>query len=177
MSAPNQRPRFIELPTTQKGTAGERIAARWFIDRGYLPYGPAFTGAHPVDNVLLSPFTGRVTAVEVKTYPRRYASAENGIDAADLTSYTEFAEWYKLPVYIVWIDQYERRAYGALLRDLAPHARPDGDKVYFSLQLMQVIFKLTLQQVSQLPPLPHPNAYARARRFFTDDEGHPAPTT
>lgn len=139
--------KFTELRTTRKGTSGEAIARAYFINKGYKPYAPDFDGPHPIDFLVFNPKKGSLTAIDVKTYPRRYVAAQTGIDTADYNSYKAFEDQHDIKVFIIWVDAFERAIYGAYLSDLGNPVATTTGKVYFGLERVQLLKRLSVNEV------------------------------
>ena len=160
----------MNLATTRKGTTGEAIARDYFIEQGYQPYAPDFEGSHPVDFLIRNPIKRTFTAVEVKTYARRYVAPQNGLHRNDLESYQAFESKEGIKVYLIFVDPFEGAMYGAFLTDLRePDATTKG-RVYFNLERFRLLKRLTAKEQRALPPSPVKSKYKRVVPFFKQVE-------
>ena len=148
---------FSQLHTTRKGDAGEQIVHRYLATKGYKPYCQALDGPYPFDCIAYSEQDTRLVIVEVKTYPRRYAYADTGIDLSDWSKYQSIATSNPLAFCLMFVDKFERAIYGADLRKLKVDRHgtgPTGRKVYFDLSRMELRRWLTADEVSCIPDPP-----------------------
>ena len=145
---------FSALPTTIRGDAGERIVHDYIKSKGYFPYQQALNVPYPLDIVAYSQDDGQLAFAEVKTYPRRYAFADTGIDLADWKTYQSIASIHRHPFALLFVDKFEAALYGADIRRLevsrTSHG-PTGGKVYFNLSQMQLRKRLTATEVASIP--------------------------
>lgn len=162
---------FKSLATTRKGTAGEAIARDYFRKEGHQPYAPDFDGSHPVDFLIRNPIKRTLTAVEVKTYARRYVAPQNGMDLNDYERYQAFEREEGIKVYVIFVDPFEGAMYGAFLADLGePDATTKG-RVYFNLERFRLLKRLTSKEQKSLPPSPVAEKYRRVIPFFSGGMG------
>ncbi len=156
---------FSNLATTRKGTAGERFVADYLRGRGAIPYVPDLDGPHPFDFIVMHPDSKEPFIVEVKTYPRLFSRPETGIDLADFHGYPVTAQRLGWPIYLLFVDVFERAVYGAYIHTLKPTATGHG-KAYFSLNQFKLCTRLTGKQAALLPPIEQPERYKRTLRHF-----------
>ena len=148
--AKKSRTPFRKLPSSKKGTAGEKIVSTWFNSRGYLVYKPSKTrSSHPIDFFAYHFESGSIAAFDVKTYPCRSVYGDQGIDLPDFQTYCRIAE--KMPVSVVFVDSERRSVYSL---EFSPGniaaGRIEGEKVYFDLQLTKVLFTLLWADIEKL---------------------------
>ena len=160
--------KFSERETTRKGKLGEIFAREYFATRPVTIYEPS-AGPHPCDFILYShqgKNAGRFTFVDVKTCPRRYVRAQNGIDLDDWIKYQQLSEANRITFYVLFIDVFERVMYGATVSRLFDLARVERQKVYFPLDAMTEIKRLTDDDLTRLPPMKRPERYANVPHYF-----------
>lgn len=160
------KPEFADLATKKKGDAGEAIALQYFARRGYVAYPVGTDGPHPVDFMVYNPVSGKLIAVEVKTYPRLFSSKETGIDEADYKFYIDFEKQNGIEVWLLFVDAFEERMYGAFLSHLRPGARSAHGKKYFPLARFKRLPRLTPAELATLGPIPHAARYRSVRRVL-----------
>ncbi|TXF91214.1 NERD domain-containing protein [Neolewinella aurantiaca] len=153
---------FQQLPTTQRGDAGEAIADSYFAAQGWHVYSPPIGPAHPIDRVLMTEHG--VFAVDVKTYPRQYSRPCTGIDTGDHEKYLTI-EATGLPVVLFFIDAFEGCIYSGRLSRLKAAAKHHSGKTYYPLQLMTFTRRLTAKELSDLAQ-PQDSRYQLTRPFF-----------
>ena len=166
---------FSALPTTIRGDAGERIVHDYIKSKGYFPYQQALNVPYPLDIVAYSQDAGQLALAEVKTYPRRYAYADTGIDLADWETYLAIAATHRLPFALLFVDKFEEALYGADIRRLEVSKTgkgPTGPKVYFDLSQMHLRKRLAESEVASIPDPPghvfNWTRYKFTRRYFGD---------
>lgn len=160
------KPEFADLATTKQGAAGEAIALNYFARRGYIPYPVGVDGPHPVDFMLYNPETGKLIAVEVKTYPRLFSSEETGIDLADYKFYIDFEKKTGVKVWLLFVDVFEQCMYGAFISYLRPGARSAHGKKYFPLARFKALPRLTPAELETLEPPQNPARYLFVTPYF-----------
>jgi Holliday junction resolvase-like predicted endonuclease len=158
--------KFSELLTTRKGKAGEDVARAYMEKMGRAVYGRDQDSPRPIDFIVVNPVDGRVTLVDVKTYPRLYSAERTGIDAEDWRKYQLLAERSGNLVYLLFVDVFERTIYGAFLNDLSDDLS-DGRKVYFPLSLLRPLHRLTPAEASNLSPVQCETCYLLVDPYFS----------
>lgn len=151
-------------PQDEKAKFGEEIVREWLRARGHMPSEWTVPGYHPLDMFCFTR-ERRIYGIDVKTYARRMAFADTGIN------YDHFLEYWKLQkagldVWLFFVDHVTRSVYGQLLDDLMQHRafpkgcgdkkdypRKEGGKIYFPLEAMVTIFRLSDAQVEILQGL------------------------
>lgn len=158
---------FQQLPTTRKGYAGENIVSGIISASGWRVYNCPADMPHPVDFLAYKAGKGLI-AVDVKTYPRRYCCPDTGLDTRDFEKYQEFERETRIPVHLVWVDEFEAAVYGARLRSLVRQASQDGGKTYFPLECMTVHRFLEPEEVDKIrqPGAIDRGRYAGVEKFF-----------
>lgn len=156
---------FHELPTTRKGTAGERLAIAYLNEIGVETFDPTASGPHSVDLFAICS-NGRPLFIDVKTYPRRYRDESTGIDAADLHKYQRLEAETGIPVYLLFVDVFERAMYGALISDLDGNRKVERTKVYFPLSAFRVLKQLSAADLLKLAPIKEPERYRNVAPYF-----------
>jgi hypothetical protein len=152
--------KFTDLKTTQKGRIGERIV-RGLLDRWGWRYKEAPNRSHLIDFVAVTA-RGEHLGVEVKTYPRRAFKKDTGIDAADFEKYSNMG----MDAILIFVDQFEGCIYGQRLSNIKDHAFREGWKVYFPLERMQPIRRLSASELKQLARYPLSTHYVNTKRHF-----------
>jgi hypothetical protein len=141
---------FNNLDTTIRGTAGEEIVQAYLQAKGWdiFPHAPGVKAK--VDSFAMRPNTTGidVIAVEIKTYARRYAYNQTGIDIADYFTYCEIIK--TVPLTIVFVDAYEECLYGLPLHKTHERAIFEGNKCYFHLSDCQKMRDLTRAELSSI---------------------------
>ena len=149
---------FLNLRTTCKGAIGERIIERLIQANGWR-YEAAPDAPHQVDFFVT--IDGERIAVEVKTYARRYAKADTGIDAADYRTYSRM----NVRVLLIFVDSFEQCIYQQWVHRLHVTSTAHG-KVYFALHQFSVLRALTTSELSELNRYKLSAKYALTRRHF-----------
>jgi hypothetical protein len=163
---------FTALKTTRKGTAGEAIARAYFIGKEYQPFAPDFDGPHLIDFLIWNPNRRTLTAVDVKTYARRFAAPQTGLDTADYKTYKAFEQDKGVKVYLMFVDAFEGAIYGAYLSDLGEPTAVSPGKVYFSLERVKLLDWLTPEDLATLAPIKEPERYRRVKPYFRNNAHH-----
>jgi hypothetical protein len=151
--------------TTRKGTYGEKIIRKFFLNDGWVLYGPT-KGIHAFDNIAIKNKI-EVQIVEVKTKPRLIKFPATGIDKKHFSDYSLLNTKYNMRVFIVFVDQMLGTIYGNYLDILRENYIEDdisypfyldgrGGKdelIIFPLSKMIQIGKLTKYQIKKLNSL------------------------
>lgn len=142
--------RFNDLRTTKTGTAGERIVKAYLQHQGWHVYPHAADLAAPVDFVTMKPKDGGfdIVAIEAKTYPRRFASDQTGIDSADYWTYREIIK--TLPLTIIFADPYEECMYALPFHKVFERVTFDRTKCYFDLADCKKLRDLTRAEIGSI---------------------------
>lgn len=156
---------FRNLKTTQRGKVGERIVREHLKEKGWCVYAPSFDGSFPVDGFALRSKEGGfdVVVFEAKTYPRRFAHSQTGIDLADFYTYKEIAQ--TLPLTIMFVDAFERCIYALNFREHSEKGVHEGGKVYFELEGMKKMRDLTRAELNSIGWI-ESASYRNVKRFF-----------
>lgn len=134
-----QMNRFEKLRTTRLGKAGEELAQKYFTAKGFHCYQPRKGKKHPFDMILLDKEFNQIFA-EIKTYPKRYAYNDTGVDTADWRSYVKLAAKGIAPVWLVFIDiQLQSMYYFEVNDELISVAKENAGKTYFLLNLSKYL--------------------------------------
>lgn len=160
--------KFVELPTTLKGTIGEQIIKRYYRRQNMAVY-TAIDHPAPIDLFVMdSDPNGQHIFVECKCYARFAQFNKTGIDLHDWFVYRSLDNLH--PVYIYWLDQFEEMIYYSSLQVLEKFAQIQGEKVCFSLNAMNVLRRLTereLEILNQVKPIDK-RKYEQTERFFAN---------
>lgn len=135
---------FLSLRTTKLGTAGEKFIERHLRAKGLKVYKPG-RGKHPIDFAAID--TGnRVWLVDVKTYPRRWAYADTGVDTKDWKVYCRLADQNGNRVLLYFVDLKEQSVYRyRITPELRAKAYDHNGKTYFPLADREMI----IEQISE----------------------------
>jgi hypothetical protein len=157
--------KFKDLPTTKTGDVGEAIVQAYLHRQYWHIYPHAADQAAPVDIVAIKPKDGGfdIIAVEVKTYPRRFAYDQTGIDSADYWTYREIIK--TLPLTILFVDPFEACVYALPFHKVHDRVVFDRTKCYFDLADCQRVLSLTADELRRInwQPTPH---YKDVQKFF-----------
>jgi len=157
---------FLDLPTTQKGTAGEAIVQRILQEKKYKFYSPGEDGSFPVDFVVMKQHGNAVNfigLVDAKTYPRCHSYTRTGIDKKDFDTYVGLLKF--LPVTIIFIDGFEEVAYALPLMLEHKNATFSHGRAWFELSAMTPLCKLTDADLRAINHKASPG-YHSTKRFF-----------
>ena len=159
------KPGYVKGISNLVGDVGEVIVRRHLKKMDWTVFGQAFPGTAPIDGFAIRPKIDGcdVIAFEVKTYPRRFAYPQTGIDSKDFYTYKEVSK--ELPLSIIFVDPFECCMYGLPFRDNLEKGVFEGIKVYFDLALMKKIRGLTKEELRAInwKPTPH---YQGVEKFF-----------
>jgi len=155
---------FTERAEYKKGMIGEVIVDAHLRAKGFIPYFPSFDGAHPFDRLVARADGERLIIVEVKSKQCRDNYPDTGIDIRHYQKYRRISQRYKIHVFLAFVDDVEKKIYGATLAHLkkpreniknSPWSYPDQFKgiVYFPRECMKTIAKLSDDQCITLRDL------------------------
>lgn len=131
---------FRSLRTTKLGTAGEKFIERHLRAKGLKVYKPG-RGKHPIDFVVIDK-ESRVWLIDVKTYPRRWAYNDTGVDTKDWRKYCNLADANANRVLIYFVDLTEESVYRFHLNDeLKAKAYEHVGKTYFPLADREMVIR------------------------------------
>lgn len=146
----------------KKGDLGEAIVNEWLIKRGYIPYTPDYSGAHPFDKLCASKDKKTIFIAEVKSKPARTHYPDTGINISNYNDYKHVAEKYNIDIYLFFVDEDKCKIYGGILSSLeTPRAIIHNQKtidyplkhngiIYFPLEAMNEIGNITSEQAKRL---------------------------
>jgi len=157
--------KFTDLSTAKKGRKGELLVRAYLKTRNVVIYEPDI-GPHPCDFIIYSRKEGAFFHVDAKTYPRRYSRPETGIDLADWIKYQQLSEAAQTVFYLIFVDVFEGKMYGATIDRLVDTAHAEGDKIYFPLSRFTELKTLTREELEQLPGIKNAERYSRVKRYF-----------
>ncbi len=133
------RTNFTNLRTTRIGKAGEDLAQKHFTAKGFYVYRPPKGKSHLFDMVLVDKDMN-ITFCEVKTYPKRFAYNDTGVDEKDWRTLCKAYQKQLAPVWIVFIDVTLKQMYYFEMNDaLMNAAQTDAGKTYFPLSMSKVL--------------------------------------
>jgi len=160
------KPKFSDLPTTRKGTAGERIVQRILQNKGYKAFAPTTDASYPVDFIVMKQHANAVNfigLVDAKTYPRCHSYTRTGIDKKDFDTYVGLLKF--LPVTIVFVDGFEQVAYALPLALEHTNATFSHGRAWFELASMTPLCKLSAADLRAIKYNPTPH-YKGTKKFF-----------
>jgi len=160
-----KHPKFSELPTTKRGDVGELIVQSYLQRQGWHVYPHMADVAAPVDCFALRPKDDgfEVVAIEVKTYARRFAFDQTGIDTKDYWTYRDIIKI--VPLTILFVDPYEACMYALPFKDVYERVIFDRTKCYFDLSDCKKVRSLTADELGQIGWKPTPY-YKDVQKFF-----------
>jgi hypothetical protein len=143
--------RFNDLRTTKTGDVGEAIVQAYLQRQGWHVYPHAADLAAPVDFVTMKPKDGGfdIVAIEAKTYPRRFASDQTGIDSADYWTYREIIKTMEKLI-IVFVDPFEECIYALPFHKVFERVTFDRTKCYFDLADCKKLRDLTRAEIGSI---------------------------
>lgn len=158
--------RWADKQTVKKGNFAEEIIDKFLIYIGIIPYIPNFNGPHPFDRLCATIDKESMYILDIKAKARRTHYPDTGINYKHYMQYNYLQEKYKVPIVLVFVDEYIGKIYGNTLSNLIkpviignkkyPLEEPTtyGTKIiYFPLKNMKIIGELTKEQVEELKQL------------------------
>ena len=109
---------WSDKSTVKKGDIGESIVDEYLRKKGFIPYAPAFDGAHPFDRLCASPDKKRIFIAETKSKPARVCYPDTGIDERHYKDYMHIYAKYFIKVYMFFVDEVAKKIYGGWLDKL-----------------------------------------------------------
>lgn len=161
-----KRTRFQDLPTTRKGTAGEKIVKEILRRKGYKAFNPGWDDSFPVDFVVMKQDGGAVNfigLVDAKCFPRCHSYPRTGFDKKDFDTYVGLLKF--LPVTIVFVDGFEEMAYALPLSLEHKNATFSHGKAWFELSVMTPLCKLSAADLRAIKYNPTPH-YQGTKKIF-----------
>jgi|GEM_PF-3371875 len=157
--------RFNDLLTTKTGDAGELIVQAHLQAQGWHVYPHMADIAAPVDCVAMKAKDGGfdIVAIEIKTYPGRFATYQTGFDSADYWTYREIIK--TLPLTIVFVDPFEESIYALPFHKVYDRVMFDRTKCYFDLADCQKLRDLTRAEIGRIGWIKTIH-YANVQKFF-----------
>ena len=108
-----------------KGEAGESIIRSHLEAKGWIVYKPFTDGAHCFDMMSIKDKRAAV-AIDVKAKARMTKWPATGIDERHFNEYSHFSEKYKMPFWVIFVDEYLGRIYGNTIDELEKPRVVDG---------------------------------------------------
>lgn len=116
-----------------KGELGEVIVRRHLEKRGWIVYKPYTDGAHAFD--ILAIFQKRnAIAMDVKAKSRMNKFPATGINQKHFKEYQFFSEKYRMPFWLVFVDESQQTIYGNSLTELELHRLVSGVQYPFLMK-------------------------------------------
>ena len=161
-----KQPKFNDLPTTRKGTAGERIVQEILQHKKYKVYAPGEDAPFPIDFVVMKQDGHTVNfigLVDAKCFPRCHSYTRTGIDKRDFDTYVGLLQF--LPVTLVFVDGFEQMAYALPLALEHKNATFSHGKAWFELSAMTPLCKLSAADLRAIEYSSTPH-YRGTKKFF-----------
>ncbi len=157
---------WLKKKEVLKGTLGEEIVLNWFKNNhpDYIIYRPESNKAHWFDFLLTNKKKNKMFILEIKTKPKRVFFNDTGINLNHFQEYLALQNKYKLDVFIVFVDEKERCAYGNYLQQLLKpikikkieypyfdnnNKKGSGKIVYFPLDNMKILIKQIPENIAK----------------------------
>lgn len=151
---------------TKKGNIGEEIIRNMLRKKGYVIYEPVDNAPHLID-IFCHHSQKDLICIEVKTKRRRANWEDTGFETRHYKEYIRLLENHRLDTFIAFVDDFEECIYGQKLSHLMQFANEYKGQVYFSLQEMKFIHRLTDRQLNDLKKLTTERYdYSKVKKFF-----------
>lgn len=156
-----------EKRETKIGDYGEKLVTDFLRERNCVFYRPDVESSSPhlCDGFITKNFK-LLTAADIKTKPRRKKFPDTGIDYRHYIRYKQITEENNINFYLFFVDDVCKAIYGNYLRVLDNPCISNGIAYpieeltkygniirYYPLSVMQVIRKLTNDEISELKRL------------------------
>jgi hypothetical protein len=145
--------KFTDLKTTKLGTMAEDMLINEFVlAKGYIPFTPSVSMAHPIDVIAMS---GASTwYMDVKCKSRMVYHPFTGIDRADWEKYIA----YEHPVYLLFADPSMGQVYGQWCKRLMDQpSKVYGDVIVWPITGMTHYRYMTEAETNSLRELENSN--------------------
>lgn len=109
---------WCDLPSVKRGDIGEKLVNDFLVHRGYIPYSPDISKAHPFDRLVASSVGNMIFIAETKTKPARKWYPDTGIDVRHYEKYKLIQTKHNLRVFIFFVDTLVNKIYGGWLGDI-----------------------------------------------------------
>lgn len=111
----------------KKGEIGERICRDRLEQKGWVVYQPLTEGAHAFDMMAIKD-KRKAIAIDVKAKARLNFWRATGIDQKHFEVYRSFSDSHRMPFWIFFVDEYERKIYGNEISKLEESKHIDGNQ-------------------------------------------------
>lgn len=158
--------RWAEKQTVKKGNFAEEIIDKFLISKNVIPYIPNFDGAHPFDRLCAKVDKKSIYILDIKAKASRNYYPDTGINYKHYKEYDYLSKKYKVPIVLIFVDEYKAKIYGNSLANLIKPVEIKNKKypliektasgieiIYFPLINMKAIDELTEDQVEELKQL------------------------
>lgn len=153
---------------TIKGNIGENIVKNFLEDKGFIVYKPLTEGPHAFDLLAIKD-KKQIIVAEIKSQAKRNYYNDTGVSLRHYEDYQGIKNQYNLPIFLFFVDEMLKKIYGNWLSELEKpyyvivnnkkiqypltQKGSTGHRVYFSLNTMITIKKITDEDVQQLRKL------------------------
>jgi hypothetical protein len=121
--------KFKEKITTKKGDYGELIGDKRLKEKGIIAYMPVFDGAHPFDRLCATLDKKILFVNEYKTKPYRLYYPDTGFNLSQYKGYVYTRDKYNMDIFICFVDEIKKEAYGNWLRKLENEIIVSNDEI------------------------------------------------
>ena len=110
---------WANKPEVKKGNIGEFVVEQYLQKRGFIVYKPTTQqNAHLCDRFCATPDKKHIFIADIKTKARRTHYPDTGFDIRHYLQYKAASLKYNLPIFIYFVDEYEKKIYGNKLSEL-----------------------------------------------------------
>ena len=125
---------------------------------------------HPVDSLVISGQSLRIVMADVKTKPRRTKYPDTGINMINYGEYQRLQKINKIPVYIIFVDEFSGTIYGNFLDELDERKViiHEGKKLVYPLYERSIIYfpLISMKQIGRISPEESAKLKALSRSKF-----------
>jgi hypothetical protein len=154
------------LTTVKKGNIGEKLVDQWLTSKGYIPYSPIATGAHPFDRLVASRDKKTIFIADSKTKAKRKYYPDTGIDIRHYKEYMHIQQKHNIHVFIFFVDEESMLIYGNFLArlDKSIAVYHKNKKINYPLLQHGIIY---FPMVSMIEVCPIPKETAELMCYYT----------
>ena len=154
-----------ERAEVKKGNSGEKIVNEYLINKGYIPYSPDVSTAHPFDRIVASKDKKGIFIADAKTKAKRKFYPDTGIEIKHWKEYSFISKKYSIKVFIFFFDEENQSIYGNWLSKLEEPQKItvrnnvieyplfQGSVIYFPMVNMVDIAKISERQAVKISEL------------------------